>query len=81
MRHTQWVHCKLLPCLSVAESQSLNTCIEYHVLMCWGVLEELQQPMASPVYGLGGGVHPVVSSSIVQYAQCSCWYKSVCNLW
>ena len=55
--------------------------LEYHVLMCWGVLEELQQPMASPVYGLGGGVHPVVSSSIVQYAQCSCWYKSVCNLW
>ena len=34
-----------------------------HALMCLHVIEELQQPMASPVYGLGGGVHPVISSS------------------
>ena len=49
--------------IHVAESQSLNTCIEYYVLKCWGVLEELQQPMASPVYALGGEAHPVINSS------------------
>ena len=31
--------------------------------MCLHVIEELQQPMASPVCALGGGVHPVISSS------------------
>ena len=31
--------------------------------MCLYVIEELQQPMDSPVYALGGGVHPVISSS------------------
>ena len=39
-----------------------------HVLMCLYVIEELQQPMASPVYALGGRVHPVISSSSAMHS-------------
>ena len=36
--------------------------------------------MASPVHALVEG-YTLLLAPVVQYAQCSCWYKTVCNPW